>query len=270
MLRRLHICICLFLALLSLKNYAQEIAPNDDSDTKYREDQFYIGITYNLLSDVPDGVKIRGLSGGIQFGFLRDMPINKRRNLAIAVGAGLAFNEYGQLLFIGEAPDGKTIFTVLNDQNVDFTRNRFSTSTIEAPIEFRWRSSTPDIYKFWRVYVGFKLGYAFWYKSTFKQPGNNVTQTDIPEFEKVLGIQFHQFKKADSKSIEENNGLLWAKKIFKTKPNHEVSQDFKAQIKTIFHHLTKEELVDKILANYLVQIASIKTKPEALKKKKKK
>jgi ATP-dependent RNA helicase DeaD len=93
---------------------------------------------------------------------------------------------------------------------------------------------------------------------------------DIPEFEKVLGIQFNQFKKADSQSIEENNGLLWAKKIFKTKPNHEVSQDFKAQIKTIFHHLTKEELVDKILANYLAQIASTKTKPEAPKKKKKK
>ena len=184
MLRRLHICICLFLALLSLKNYAQEIAPNDDSDTKYREDQFYIGITYNLLSDVPVGEGLDAILK-MQFGFLRDMPINKRRNLAIAVGAGLAFNEYGQLLFIGEAPDGKTIFTVLNDQNVDFTRNRFSTSTIEAPIEFRWRSSTPDIYKFWRVYVGFKLGYAFWYKSTFKQPGNNVTQTDIPEFEKM-------------------------------------------------------------------------------------
>ena len=60
------------------------------------------------------------------------------------------------------------------------------------------------------------------------------------------------------------------KKIFKTKPNHEVSQDFKAQIKTIFHHLTKEELVDKILANYLAQIASTKAKPEAPKKKKKK
>lgn len=90
---------------------------------------------------------------------------------------------------------------------------------------------------------------------------------DIPDLEVELGITFNEFKKADAQSIEENNGLLWAKKIFKTKPNREVSEDFKAKIKTIFHHLTKEELVDKILANYLAQTSTSNSKPEATKKK---
>jgi ATP-dependent RNA helicase DeaD len=93
---------------------------------------------------------------------------------------------------------------------------------------------------------------------------------EIPEFEEDLGIVFEEYKKADAKSIEENNGLLWAKKIFKTKPNRTVSEDFKSQIKTIFHHLTKEELVDKILANYLAQNVTAKIKTEISKKKKKK
>ncbi|MDB4068298.1 DEAD/DEAH box helicase, partial [Flavobacteriaceae bacterium] len=66
---------------------------------------------------------------------------------------------------------------------------------------------------------------------------------DIPEFEKELGIKFNEFKKGDAQSIEENNGLLWAKKIFKTKPNHEISPSFREQIGTVFHHLTKEELI---------------------------
>ncbi|HCD98433.1 MAG TPA: DEAD/DEAH box helicase, partial [Flavobacteriaceae bacterium] len=52
---------------------------------------------------------------------------------------------------------------------------------------------------------------------------------DIPEFEKELGIKFNEFKKGDAQSIEENNGLLWAKKIFKTKPNHEISPSFREQ-----------------------------------------
>lgn len=91
---------------------------------------------------------------------------------------------------------------------------------------------------------------------------------EIPEFEEDLGLVFKEYIKADAKSIEENNGLLWAKKIFKIKPNREVSEDFKAKIKTIFHHLTKEELVDKILANYLAQKAISQTKPEVTKKKK--
>ncbi|MDA9343647.1 DEAD/DEAH box helicase [Algibacter sp.] len=93
---------------------------------------------------------------------------------------------------------------------------------------------------------------------------------DIPEFENELGITFNELKKADAQSIDENNGLIWAKKIFKTKPNREVSEDFKAKVKTIFHHLTKEELVDKILANYLAQSGMTNPKPEDSKKHKKK
>ena len=55
---------------------------------------------------------------------------------------------------------------------------------------------------------------------------------DLANFEAELGISFSKFKKADAQSIEENNALLWAKKIFKTKPNHEVSEVFKDKIRT--------------------------------------
>ncbi|MDX1271821.1 DEAD/DEAH box helicase [Bizionia paragorgiae] len=93
---------------------------------------------------------------------------------------------------------------------------------------------------------------------------------DIADFEQELGITFKKHEKADAQSIEENNALIWAKKIFKTKPNREVSEDFKAKIKTIFHHLTKEELVDKVLANYIAQTNSDNLKVHSEKPKKKK
>ncbi len=93
---------------------------------------------------------------------------------------------------------------------------------------------------------------------------------EIPEFEDELGISFSKFEKTDAKSIEENNGLLWAKKIFKTKPNRTISKDFNTKVKTIFHHLTKEELVDKLLANYIAETTSRISKPETPKKRKKK
>ena len=77
--------------------------------------------------------------------------------------------------------------------------------------------------------------------------------SEITQFEKELGIKFIEFKKPSSLSIEENNTLLWAKQIFKTKPNHEVDAELKTKIKTVFHHLTKEELIEKLLTNYLLQ-----------------
>jgi len=93
-------------------------------------------------------------------------------------------------------------------------------------------------------------------------------EQDIPEFEDELGITFKRFEKADAQSIEENNALLWARKVFKTKPNRDVSDDFKTKVKTVFHHLTKDELVEKLLANYLAQNTVMVKEPEVSKKKK--
>ncbi len=163
---------------------SQKVIGEDNVDLRYREDQFYFGITYNLLMNAPSGVNSRGLTGGVHGGFLRDMPINERRNLAVAVGLGLAYDQFGQNLFIGEDSEGNSIFRIL-DGNVDYTQNRFGMAMIEVPFEFRWRTSTPTEYSFWRIYAGARIGYAYWYKSTFKQPGNNVNQTKIPEFNPI-------------------------------------------------------------------------------------
>jgi ATP-dependent RNA helicase DeaD len=91
---------------------------------------------------------------------------------------------------------------------------------------------------------------------------------NLANFEAELGISFIKFEKADAKSIEENNTLLWAKKIFKTKPNHNFPEEVKQKVRTIFHHLTKEELIEKVLANYLAQHSTSAVKPEETKKKK--
>ncbi len=75
----------------------------------------------------------------------------------------------------------------------------------------------------------------------------------IPEFEKELGLVFKEVKKQDAENREETNVVLWAKKIFKTKPNRTISADTKERIKTIFHHLTKEELIEKVLSDHVGQ-----------------
>lgn len=175
-------CIITVLGLISFSSVAQDTIRQYSVDSLYREDQFYIGVTYNIPINLPSEAKVRGLSGGVHFGYLRDMPINERRNIAVAVGAGLALDQFGQNLFIGETPNDETIFRVL-DKDLDYTRNRFNMAIIEVPVEFRWRTSTASTYKFWRVYAGVRVGYAYWYKATFKQPENNVTQTKIPEFD---------------------------------------------------------------------------------------
>lgn len=186
----------LFLFFYSL-TFAQELIPQSEDDLCYREDQFYIGVSYNVFAFTPSGMNPEGISAGFQFGFLRDFPINKRRNLAIAIGTGFSYDQFGQNLFINENEQGTTSFEILAS-NQDFLRNRLSLSVVEAPIEFRWRSSTPSNYKFWRVYAGFRLGYTVWNQSSLKRFDETVKIQNITELEKLrmgasLSLGYNKF-----------------------------------------------------------------------------
>ncbi len=175
--------------------FAQDVTTysNKESalDSLYREDQFYIGLTFNLLWDKPSGVGQSGLSGGFHLGYIRDMPINKRRNLAVGLGIGYSVNTYGQNLFLGEEEDTEqSIFSVISN-DIDVDTNRFITHLVEAPLELRWRTSVPDTHKFWRIYTGLRVGYLYYFNSKFRQPGNTVKQTKIDELNRWrLGATF--------------------------------------------------------------------------------
>ena len=190
--------ICfLFIILFANSSIAQDTIPKIVGDLHYREDQFYIGVTYNILTSLPDGVHPEKLTGGIHFGFLRDMPLNKNRNIAIAIGAGLSIDQYGQNLFIDKDIEGNTTFTIL-DSNTEFESNKLITGIAELPVEFRWRSSSPTLYKFWRVYAGFRLGYTFWNRTSYKDSANSISLTNIEEFDKLrfattLSLGFNKF-----------------------------------------------------------------------------
>ncbi len=90
---------------------------------------------------------------------------------------------------------------------------------------------------------------------------------DIPDFERELGLVFREVKKQNAENREETNLVLWAKKIFKTKPNRTVSNETKEKIKTIFHHLTKEELIEKVLADHLTRQSTANLKTTVSQKK---
>ena len=90
---------------------------------------------------------------------------------------------------------------------------------------------------------------------------------DIPEFEKELGLVFNEVKKQNPENREETNLVLWAKKVFKTKPNRTISSETKEKVKTIFHHLTKEELIEKVLADTISQKTTTSSKSGASQKK---
>ena len=151
----------------------------DVDDPKYREDQIYFGITHSILTNKPDGYKPNSFSTGISFGFLRDFPVNKRRNIAIAPGVGIAFYNLRNNLSVSD--DGMSYYV---DSN--YNKNVQNLTYLEIPIEFRWRTSTMESHKFWRIYAGVKYSYLLRDVSKYDGPFGKYDVKSNPDYNKNI------------------------------------------------------------------------------------
>ena len=159
-------------------------------DLKYLEDQFYLGVTYNFILNKPDGVNQGNFSYGLKGGFIKDIPLNSRRNFGIGIGLGYAYNTYYTNLFVNETESG--LEYIVLDSDVSYKRNKLDTHVIEMPIEFRWRTSTPSDYKFWRIYGGMKLGYVVGSRSKFVSNSAKISfsNSDVRNFRYGVMLNF--------------------------------------------------------------------------------
>jgi len=165
---------------------------NEDIDNRYkselykdyREDQFYASVTYNLINEKPEGISQNGFSSGFHLGFIRDMPINERRNVAIGLGLGISSNSYNQKNILIEEGNNGIEFNSIDESEYNVSKNKFTTYLLEVPLEIRWRTSNATDYNFWRIYTGFKVGYLLYNSTKFMSEVENVKLSNIDSFNK--------------------------------------------------------------------------------------
>lgn len=216
--------LCFYtIIFVSVLGYCQ--TDNDFTDKSelyknYREDQFYVSVTYNLLNLKPNNVNQNGFSSGFHFGFIRDMPINEKRNFAIGLGLGLSSNSYNQNIAITET-NNTVVYNIIDEREVNVSKNKFTNYLVEVPLEIRWRTSTYEEYDFWRIYAGIKLGYLLYNSTKINSDSGNVKLSNIDDFNRLqYGItlsagygtwNFHVFYGLNS--IFDNSARLNAQSI---------------------------------------------------------
>ncbi len=178
-------CLLLFSVfnVFSQENPVPESIPEKKVDSLYREDQFYFSITYNILRDKPSSLSQAKFSSGFSVGFLRDMPINKDRTVAVASGVGFTYNNFNQNLAIASVGENQVYSYI--DAETTYNKNKFSQLSIDVPLEFRWRTSTYKSHKFWRIYGGLKLSYLLYDRSIFDGTDGKVIVTGNEDFNKI-------------------------------------------------------------------------------------
>lgn len=176
--------IIVFFSCFGFSQTDNDFTDKSELYKNYREDQFYVSITYNLLNLKPDNVNQSGFSSGFHFGFIRDMPINARRNLAIGLGIGLSTNSYNQNIAITES-NNEIAYNIIDEREINISKNKFTTYLVEVPLEFRWRTSSASEYNFWRIYSGIKFGYLVYNTTKINSDSGNVKLSNVEDFNRL-------------------------------------------------------------------------------------
>lgn len=173
----------LSISILGFAQFERDSIPNQ----RYFEDQFYLGLTYNFMLNNAEGTNQRNLSYGLLGGILKDIPLNSSRTRAIGIGVGLALNSYYSNLVAIER--GKDIVYSVQDT---INRSKLETHLLEFPLEFRWRNSNAEDYKFWRLYAGIKAAYLIGARSKFVSDTmkEGFYNTDLSKFQYGLTLSF--------------------------------------------------------------------------------
>ena len=152
--------------ILFLLFFISSYSQLDELDDNYREDQIYFGVFYNSLINGPSNFNQNKFSSSISLGFIRDIPLNRERNFGLGLGLGLSTSSYHNNLNIS-VDDNYLEYLTIQDSDA-FNKNKWVLNEIEFPFEIRWRTSTPENYKFWRIYFGIKTSYIISSKSVYE------------------------------------------------------------------------------------------------------
>lgn len=177
---RILFLLLIGVSVLNSQN-SEPISSNITIDSLYREDQFYIGIQNCILNNKPSSVSEQGLSLGFHAGFIRDFPLNEKRTVAIGTGLGYAFKNYNTSLATFYSGYGEVAYFFSKSADKNYLRMQ----SIEMPLEFRWRTSTFDSHKFWRIYTGVRLSYLLHSKSYYSESNAIYRVKNNPDLRRI-------------------------------------------------------------------------------------
>ncbi|UAM98276.1 PorT family protein [Polaribacter litorisediminis] len=146
----------------------------------YAEDQIYGSISYAQFSNQPKEISKSGFSYALSMGFIKDIILNKKGTISIALGIGYGFDFFNHKLRVEEINN----VTVFNPA-INLTSNVFKAHNLEFPIELRFRTSNAKKYEFWRFYGGLKFLYNLSNKFQFEENSMNFEYKNVSAYQKL-------------------------------------------------------------------------------------
>lgn len=153
----------------------------------FREDQIYFSIGYPYFSDAPTELIQNKLSYGFSLGFIRDMPVNKKRTLALGLGLGWDVNTvFNNMQF-------EVLGDVIRASSIQggYNKNVLTMQTLAVPFELRWRNANETKHAFWRIHTGVSLHMPTSFRANFTSKDGVQTNINLPYKKSLLRWNVH-------------------------------------------------------------------------------
>ncbi|MCO5248008.1 MAG: PorT family protein [Chitinophagales bacterium] len=162
-----HLLLIAFLFLSTYVFAQSETAENVEQTEKedFRDfkkkineakDRIVINLSYDALLNLPSGMKMSGFSRGFDAYFMYDVVLGKS-NFSIAPGIGVGNNNYFHKYTISTDTDGKTVFSAV-DEGLKVKKSKLALTSIDIPVELRFRTTPKSNGYSWKVAIGGKFG----------------------------------------------------------------------------------------------------------------
>ena len=141
----------LFIAIFLFSCFSQ-------AQQAYREDQIYIDVNFILQHLDNDRFSDNGFSRSLHLGVLRDIFLTPSGEYALGLGVGYGLTRLVNNL---EVSPSAGVFEVSYPRPDRSYRNFFTYHELQFPVELRWRKSTVEEHKFWRIHAGYRFSRPF-------------------------------------------------------------------------------------------------------------
>lgn len=154
-LRNKSLLVCLFLLGSSLVSFGQE---TKSEERNKHQDHMLIDFGWETFTSKPDDLEFRWYNNGINIQLFYDKLFGQS-GFSFAAGVGFSSQSYYSNKQIRRDTNAVSTYSNWLDPEKKYTKNKVSTSWIEVPIEFRFRSKVDSWDYRWKFSVGGKVGF---------------------------------------------------------------------------------------------------------------
>ncbi len=136
-------------------------------------DFFFYDASYDGLVVPNDAYQTRGFSNGHNFSMTGDY-VFSRSHWSVGYGLGIGSHNIYSNIYVRSDANGNQLISLYDPDTTNLKETKVNFKYVDLPFELRYRSALDKKGRYWRVYLGTKVGYRYAFYSEIRKGNNHI------------------------------------------------------------------------------------------------